>query len=61
MIVPWISLIQTNFSGQKQINHRTFICTLSSQFHYDCAFDTLGPVYPGQKLQVELSTPCTYI
>ena len=53
-------IIQTNFSGQKQINHHTFICILSSQFQYDCAIDTLGPVYPGQKLQVELSTPCTY-
>ena len=41
----------------KKINHHTFIC-LNSKFHYDCSIDTLGPVYPGQTLQVELVSPC---
>ena len=30
----------------------------SSKFHYDCAIDTMGPVYPGQILQVKLFPPC---
>ena len=51
-------IIRTSYTGLKQINHHTYICILSSQFHYDCGIDTLGPVYPGQKLQVELLTPC---
>ena len=46
-------------TDHKRINHHKFICLLSSQLHYDCAIDTLGPVYPGQILQVELFTPCT--
>ena len=52
-------IIQTSYSDLKQINHHTYICILSSQFHYDCGIDTLGPVYPGQKLQVDLLTPCS--
>ena len=37
-------------NDQKPINNHTFICILSSTFQYDCATDTLGPVYPGQIL-----------
>ena len=36
----------------------SFIC-LSSKSHYDCPIDTLGPVYPGQILQVDVFTPCS--
>ena len=43
----------------RKINHHNLICLLSSKPHYDCTIDTLGPVYPGQILQVELFTPCT--
>ena len=43
----------------RKINHHNFICLLSSITHHDCAIDTLGPVYPGQLLQVELFTPCS--
>ena len=43
----------------RKINYHTFICLLSSQLHYDCAINTLGPVYPGQILQVDVFTPCS--
>ena len=45
-------------NDQKLINHHTFICMLSPKFGYDCAINTLGPVYPGQILQVKLFPPC---
>ena len=45
-------------NDQKPINLHTFICILSSKFQYDCTIDTLGPVYPGQILQVKLFPPC---
>ena len=44
---------------QEQINHHTFICPSNLQSHYDCGIDTLGYVYPGQKLRVTLFTPCS--
>ena len=43
----------------RTINHHKFICLLSSTTHYDCAIDTLGPVYPGQLLQIGVFTPCS--
>ena len=43
----------------RRINHHTFICLLSSTTHYDCAIDKLGPVYPGQLLQINVFTPCS--
>ena len=49
-------IIQTNYG---KVNH-TFICLLSSNTYYDCAIDKLGPVYPGQILQVNVFTPCSY-
>ena len=49
-------IIQINY---RKINHHTFICLLSTATHYDCAIDTLGPVYPGQLLQIDVFTPCS--
>ena len=43
----------------KEINNHTFVCLSNLQSHYDCGIDTLGTVYPGQKLQVTLFTPCS--
>ena len=43
----------------RTINHHKFICSSSSTTHYDCAIDTLGPVYPGQLLQIDVFTPCS--
>ena len=43
----------------KQINHHTFMCLSNLQSHYDCGIDSLGTVYPGQTLQVQLFTPCS--
>ena len=43
----------------RKINHHTFICLLSSTTYYDCSIDTLGPVYPGQLLQIDVFTPCS--
>ena len=42
----------------RKINHHTFICLLSSTTYY-CTIDTLGPVYPGQLLQIDVFTPCS--
>ena len=39
-------------------NNHEFICVLNSTT-YDCAIDTLGPVYPGQLLQIDVITPCS--
>ena len=43
----------------RNINHHNFICVLNSTTQYDCAIDTLGPVYPGQLLQIDVFTPCS--
>ena len=43
----------------KQVNIHTFICFSNLTSNYDCSIDILGPVYPGQKLQVTLFTPCS--
>ena len=43
----------------RDINHHKFICQLTSTTHYDCAIDKLGPVYPGQILQIDVVTPCS--
>ena len=40
-------------------NHHAFVCLSNLQPHHDCGIDTLGTVYPGQKLQVTLFTPCS--
>ena len=42
--------------GQNVIYHK--ICHCFQNGSYNCNIDTLGPVYPGQMLQVELCTPC---
>ena len=42
--------------GQNLTYHR--ICHCSQNGSYNCNVDTLGPVYPGQMLQIELCTPC---
>ena len=49
-------IIQTD---DRKINYHKFICTLNSKFNYDCAIDTLGPVYPGQLLWIDVFTPCS--
>ena len=40
-------------------NNHTFVCMSNLQSHHDCGIDTLGTVYPEQKLQVTLFTPCS--
>ena len=42
--------------GQDLTYHKMCICSQNGS--YDCNIDTLGPVYSGQMLQVELCTPC---
>ena len=42
--------------GQNLTYHK--ICHCFQNGSYNCNIDTLGPVYPGQMLQVELCTPC---
>ena len=42
--------------GQNLTYHK--ICHCFQNGSYNCNVDTLGPVYPGQTLQVELCTPC---
>ena len=42
--------------GQNFTYHK--ICHCFQNGSYNCNIDTLGPVYPGQILQVELCTPC---
>ena len=49
-------IIQINY---RKINHHNFICVLNSTTQYDCAIDTLDPVYPGQILQIDVFTPCS--
>ena len=42
--------------GHQWINHKK-ICYCPHDSSYDCTIDQLGPVYPGQKLQVDLCIP----
>ena len=42
--------------GHQWIYHKK-ICYCPYDSHYDCTVDLLGPVYPGQKLQVPLCMP----
>ena len=42
--------------GQNLTYHK--ICHCFQNGNFNCNVDTLGPVYPGQMLQVELCTPC---
>ena len=42
--------------GQNLTYHK--ICHCPQNGSYNCNVDTLGPVYPGQVLQIELCTPC---
>ena len=44
--------------GQNLTYHKIFHCFQNGS--YNCNIDTLGPVYPGQMLQVELCTPCNH-
>ena len=44
------------FSNQNYTYHKICHCTQNGSIN--CSVDTLGPVYPGQMLQVELCTPC---
>ena len=43
-------------NNQNSIYHK--ICQCTKNESSDCNADVLGPVYPGQRLQVELCTPC---
>ena len=49
-------IIKSN--NQNFTYHKICHCTKSGI--KDCSVDTLGPVYPGQTLQVELCTPCNH-
>jgi len=44
------------FCGANLTNHK--ICHCPQNGSIDCSVDMFGPVYPGQKLQLELCTPC---
>ena len=44
------------FRGTNLTYHE--ICHCPQNGSVDCSVDTLGPVYPGQKLQLQLCTPC---
>ena len=52
--VVYHQVIKTH--GHNLIYHK--ICHCFQNGSYNCNVDTLGPVYPGQILQVELCTPC---
>ena len=45
-----------NFNNQNFVKHK--ICHCAKSGSNNCSVDMLGPVYPGQILQVELCTPC---
>ena len=42
--------------GENLIYHK--ICHCSQNGGHNCSVDTLGPVYPGQVLQLDICTPC---
>ena len=42
-----------------ELNYNTKMCYCSQVGVYNCSIDTLGPVYPGQRLQVSLSVHYT--
>ena len=52
--VIYQQIIKVN--NQKFIYHK--ICHCSQNGSKNCNVNTLGPIYPGQTLQVELCTPC---
>ena len=52
--IVYKDIIRTH--GQSLTYH--MICHCFQNGSYNCNIDTLGPVYPGQMLQVELCTPC---
>ena len=45
-----------NLHPYPEIKHHNSICYCSSDEEYNCSIDVLGPVFPGQKLQVGLLT-----
>ena len=44
--------------GQNLTHHK--ICHCFQNGSYNCNIDILGPMYPGQMLQIELCTPCNH-
>ena len=44
--------------GENLTYHK--ICHSSKNGEHNCSVDTLGPVYPGQMLQLDLCTPCNH-
>ena len=46
-------------SNDQQISEHTTICHCPNNFTSNCTSDILGPVYPGQTLQVALCLPCS--
>ena len=49
-------IIQLN---HKKVHHHIFICLTDLEFYYNCTTDILGPVYPGQILQIDMFAPCS--
>ena len=49
-------IIQIN---HKKVHHHTLICLRKLELYYNCTTDILGPVYPGQILQVDMFAPCS--
>ena len=45
---------------QQHLNYHR-ICICADNGNYNCSRNTLGPVYPGQVLQIRLCTPCNNI
>ena len=44
----------------KKLNYHMHLHMFKFKSHYDCPIDTLGPVYPGQILQVDVFASCKY-
>ena len=49
-------IIQIN---HEKVRHHTFICLTDLKLYGNCTTDILGPMYPGQTLQIEIFAPCS--
>ena len=54
--VIYQQIIKSN--NQTYSYHKICHCTQNETIIINCSIDSLGPVHPGQTLQVELCTPC---
>ena len=54
-LINW-QIIQIN---HEKVRHHTFICLTDLELYGNCTTDILGPIYPGQTLQIEIFAPCS--